>query len=52
MAVVFECLGCGTVSLIEANPPRCPQCGHGNGLTQQPPPQKAAPQDAPESKEE
>jgi hypothetical protein len=48
MAILFECLGCGIVSLIEAEAPRCPQCGRGNGLTQpSPSPKNAAPEQDP-----
>jgi hypothetical protein len=35
MSLVFECAGCGHVSVITANPPRCPKCGHGNGVVEE-----------------
>ena len=28
----FECLHCGNISPVAAMPPKCPVCGHGNGI--------------------
>src|SRR5688572_11494780 len=32
MAGYFECLHCGFVAPVKANPPKCGQCGRGTGL--------------------
>ena len=31
----FECLHCENIAPVEATPPKCPQCGHGNGIIHQ-----------------
>ena len=28
----FECLHCGNIAPVKATPPKCPGCGHGNGI--------------------
>jgi hypothetical protein len=28
----FECLHCGVMTVVEATPPTCGQCGHGTGV--------------------
>lgn len=32
MAEYFECLRCGTEHHVVSRPPKCPECGSGNGL--------------------
>jgi hypothetical protein len=40
----FDCMRCGHVSLVSAEPPKCPKCGSGAGviMTRQDPPQGAS----------
>jgi hypothetical protein len=33
MAIIFECVACGKLSVVAATPPLCVHCGCGNGTT-------------------
>jgi Zn finger protein HypA/HybF involved in hydrogenase expression len=34
---IFECLACAHESILEKLPPRCPECGSGNGVLRETP---------------